>query len=125
MNDEIREQLSALADDELSDLERPLLLSRLERDAELKDCLGRYRLIGEAMRGAGRLASLSIAGRVQQALEHDGSPAGAGKPASAMSWWKPVAGLAVAASVALVAVMTVSSLRQSDDALPDSARLAV
>ena len=32
MNDEIREQLSAMTDDELSDLERPMLLGRLQRD---------------------------------------------------------------------------------------------
>jgi negative regulator of sigma E activity len=64
MTDEIREQLSALIDDELTELERPLLLGRVQRDAALLECLGRYQLIGEVMRGAGRTATLSVAGRV-------------------------------------------------------------
>ena len=66
MNDEIREQISALADDELSDVERPLLLSRLERDPRLAGCLGRYQLIGEVMRGSGEVATLGVAERVQK-----------------------------------------------------------
>jgi sigma-E factor negative regulatory protein RseA len=112
MNDEIREQISALADDELSDVERPLLLSRLERDPQLAACLGRYRLIGEVMRGSGDAATLGIAERVQQFLAEDEipMPAAARRPLPAR-WVKPVAGLAVAASVALVAVLSVNALR--------------
>jgi sigma-E factor negative regulatory protein RseA len=106
MNDEIREQLSALVDDELSDVEQPLLLGRLQRDAELRACLGRYQLIGEVMRGSGDTATLGIADRVQQALAGD-MPA-TGEASGRMPLWKPVAGLAVAASVALVAILTVS-----------------
>jgi len=110
MSDEIREQLSALADDELSDVEQPLLLGRLQRDAGLRACLGRYQLIGEVMRGTGATATLGVADRVQQALADD-------LPASAdvsgrMPLWKPVAGLAVAASVALVAILTVTSVNE-------------
>lgn len=110
MSDEIREQLSALADDELNDVEQPLLLGRLQRDAGLRACLGRYQLIGEVMRGTGATATLGIADRVQRALADD-MPAtvqGAGR----MPLWKPVAGLAVAASVALVAVLTVTSVNE-------------
>ncbi len=106
MSDEIREQLSALVDDELSDVEQPLLLGRLQRDAELRACVGRYQLIGEVMRGSGDTATLGIADRVQQALAGD-IPATAGA-SGRMPLWKPVAGLAVAASVALVAILTVS-----------------
>ena len=108
MSDEIREQLSALADDELNDVEQPLLLGRLQRDAELRACLGRYQLIGEVMRGTGATATLGIAGRVQQALADD-MPVSA-EASERIALWKPVAGLAVAASVALVAVLTVTSV---------------
>jgi len=108
MSDEIREQLSALADDELNDVEQPLLLGRLQRDAELRACLGRYQLIGEVMRGTGATATLGIAGRVQQALADD-MPVSA-RASERVALWKPVAGLAVAASVALVAVLTVTSV---------------
>ena len=114
MSDEIREQLSALVDDELSDAERPLLLGRLERDAEMRDCLGRYQLIGQVMRGTGQTETLGVADRVQQALADDAPlhvpAAGA---TNQQVWWKPLAGLAVAASVALVAVLTVTSVRET------------
>ena len=117
MNDDIREQLSALADDELSELERPLLLGRMQRDAALRKCLGHYQLIGDAMRGTGTLAGMGIAQRVQKALADD-------KPVMAPQqdhWWKPLAGLAVAASVALVAVLAVTTGRDTGPSAPSVA----
>lgn len=111
MNDEIREQLSALSDDELNEVEQPLLLGRLQRDAGLRACLGRYQLIGEVMRGTGATATLGVAERVQRALADDPMPVNAGASAKT-ALWKPVAGLAVAASVALVAVLTVTSVNK-------------
>ncbi|TCK17573.1 RseA-like anti sigma(E) protein [Thiogranum longum] len=114
MNDEIREQLSALADDELNELERPLLLGRMQRDSLLRECLGRYQLIGEVMRGAGASAGLGVAKRVQQAMESD-TPM---KAPHKTYWWKPFAGLAVAASVALVAVLAVTTVRNDDAGEP-------
>ncbi len=116
MSDEIREQLSALADDELNELERPLLLGRLQRDTALRECLGRYQLIGEVMRGAGASAGMGIARRVQHALADD-APAMMSQMAP-QNWWKPLAGLAVAASVALVAVLAVTSERHGDVGAP-------
>ncbi len=113
MSDEIREQLSALADDELSDVEQPLLLGRLQRDAELRECLGRYQLIGEVMRGTGTVM-LGVADRVRRALQQDAAGQLPDTPKQEnFNWWKPLAGFAVAASVALVAVLTVSSLRET------------
>lgn len=113
MSDEIREQLSALVDDELSDVEQPLLLGRLERDQELRACLGRYQLIGEVMRGAGDVDGLGVADRVQRALADDLPAAVAAT--NRMVWWKPVAGSAIAASVALVAVLSVTALQRTED----------
>jgi sigma-E factor negative regulatory protein RseA len=117
MSDEIREQLSAMADDELSDVERPLLLGRLQRDPKLRACLGRYQLIGEVMRGGpGATATLGLADRVQEALAADApmSIPVAGRSNSRARWVRPAAGVAVAASVALVAVFSVSSLRKTE-----------
>ena len=127
MNDEIREQLSALADDELNEMERPLLLGRVQRDTALRECLGRYQLIGEVMRGTGASVGTSIAQRVQNALTDD-APLVASQSAAQQEsrpererrrpgqqdvWWKPLAGLAVAASVALVAVLAVTTERNN------------
>jgi sigma-E factor negative regulatory protein RseA len=117
MRDEIREQLSAMADDELSAVERPLLLGRLQRDPELRACLGRYQLIGEVMRGGiAATATLGVAARVQRALAADSPmpvPA-AGMNNSRPVWLRPLAGVAVAASVAVVAVLSVNSLRETE-----------
>jgi len=122
MNDEIREQLSALADDELSELERPLLLGRMQRDSTLRECLGRYQLIGEVMRGTGTSVGLGIARGVQKALASD-MPAGAATTPQQNNWWKPVAGFAVAASVALVAVLAVTTVRDNDAGAPAMAAI--
>lgn len=124
MSDEIREQLSALVDDELSEAERPLLLGRLQRDPELRACLGRYHLIGEVMRGGnGATATLGIAARVQRRLADDAplrQPAAA--HARRVGWLRPLGAVAVAASLAMVAVLSVNSLRQSE--APDVPALA-
>ena len=123
MSDEIREQLSALVDDELSDVEQPLLLGRVQRDTELRECLGRYQLIGEVMRGIADTTTLGVADRVRRVLLQDvGGQLPDTPKQEGFNWWKPVAGFAVAASVALVAVLTVSSVRETaTDAVPELA----
>ena len=121
MSDEIREQLSALIDDELSDLERPLLLGRLQRDVELRECLGRYQLIGEVLRGAGKTASLSVARQVREAVEREGAiePLPGRSAQRSIHRWKPLAGVGVAASVALLAILGITTLRDSGtDSVP-------
>lgn len=123
MSDEISEQLSALADDELSYVERPLLLGRLQRDPQLRERLGRYQLIGEVMRGVADTATLGVADRVRRALQQDTAVQVSDTPGQqGLNWWKPLAGFAVAASVALVAVLTVSSQRDAaTDPVPELA----
>jgi sigma-E factor negative regulatory protein RseA len=118
MSDEIREQLSALIDDQLSDMERPLLLGRLQRDPELRECLGRYQLIGEVLRGAGKTATFSIAARVQRAVDREAASEPLAGQRNAYRW-KPLASVGVAASVALLAIFGVTTLRDSDtDSVP-------
>jgi sigma-E factor negative regulatory protein RseA len=106
MSEQIREQVSAFLDGELPNSETELLLKRLTRDAELRESFGRYALIGEAMRGPGRgLLTKGFSGRVNLAI--DGEPAAANGPITqerAPRWWRPLAGVAVAAGVAVVAV---------------------
>jgi sigma-E factor negative regulatory protein RseA len=115
MSDEIREQLSALVDDELDEVERPLLLGRLERDSGLRQVLGRYQLISEVMRGSGQVATLGVAERVRRALEQENTLPETNKDdakEAGLRWLKPVAGLAVAASVAVAALLVVTSVQQ-------------
>jgi sigma-E factor negative regulatory protein RseA len=106
MSEQIREQVSAFLDGELPGSETELLLKRLTRDPELRQSFGRYTLIGETLRGASSasLLSLTFATRVNRAI--DGEPTAPAQPAArTRSWWKPIAGTAVAAGVAAVAVV--------------------
>jgi sigma-E factor negative regulatory protein RseA len=106
MSEQIREQVSAFLDGELPASETELLLKRLTRDPELRHSFGRYALIGETLRGSSRSClTQHFADRVNRAI--DGEPVAPALPAirSRSGWWRPIAGTAVAAGVAAVAVV--------------------
>jgi sigma-E factor negative regulatory protein RseA len=107
MSEQIREQVSAFLDGELPNTETELLLKRLTRDGELRESFGRYALIGEALRGAGsHILTRGFAARVNLAI--DGEPAHAAthaQPIRGARWWRPLAGVTVAAGVATVAIV--------------------
>lgn len=114
MSEQIREQISALLDGELPEAEQRLLLERLERDPALRMHWSRYQLISDAVHQTlPPQIDLGFAERVMAALdeqpEHHREPAG--RLARAV---KPLAGLAVAASVAVVAVLAVQQARTPD-----------
>jgi sigma-E factor negative regulatory protein RseA len=104
VKDALFEQISALADGELAPRERALLLRRLETDIELRDRWTRYHQIGELLRGGAVLRNSGLADRVSDAISEDTTQA-AGRPRPA--WVRPLAGLAVAASVTFVAVLAI------------------
>jgi negative regulator of sigma E activity len=107
MSEQIREQVSAFLDGELPNTETELLLKRLTRDAELRESFGRYALIGEALRGTGPgVLSKSFASRVDRAIDGEPMPAAA-QPQIAKTprWWRPLAGVGVAAGVAAIAIV--------------------
>ena len=110
MTDALNEQLSACLDGELPPAELDLLLKRLERDPELRQTLGRYTAVGEAMRQAKpAIASRSFADKVMAAVDQE--PAVARRrvriPPVLLRSLRPVAGIAVAATVAAVAIFSV------------------
>jgi negative regulator of sigma E activity len=110
MTDALNEQLSACLDGELPPAELDLLLKRLERDPELRATLGRYCAVGEAMRqGKPAIASYSFADKVMAAVDQE--PAVARRrvriPPVVLRSLRPVAGFAVAATVAAVAIFSV------------------
>jgi sigma-E factor negative regulatory protein RseA len=112
MSEQIREQISAFLDGELPETEAELLLKRMTRDSELRDCFGRYALIAEVVRDPkSRPLPRDFAQRVNCLIDGD---AGTGEPAVAMTvtaasgipnWWRPIAGAAIAAGVAAIAVL--------------------
>jgi sigma-E factor negative regulatory protein RseA len=107
MSEQIREQVSAFLDGELPNSETELLLKRLTRDGELRESFGRYALIGEAIRGTSRgLLTRGFSGRVNLAIDGELIPANEHLPPTrGPRWWRPIAGAAVAASVAAVAIV--------------------
>ena len=111
---EYKQQLSACLDGELSDEE----IRRLQADVEAAayTTSNRYQLIGAAMRGDLEDADMiDVSQRVRVAVLQE-QTFGMNKLTSAVKsrrpvafWWRPVGGMAIAASVALVMVMAVTN----------------
>ena len=116
MSNESREHLSCFMDGEISKETSRFLVRRLGADGELRDTWARYHLVRDCLRyQEGGLRGVDLCGRVQQALENETLQTAPSRIASGWSaskwtkagWLKPAAGMAVAASVALMAIMTV------------------
>ena len=109
MNEELDSQLSAMFDNELPSAECELLARRLSRDEQLKARWGRYAAIGATIRAEGSVRlNVDVARRVSAAISSE--PAMPGAAASTRStlgsrWWRPLAGGALAASVAAGAIL--------------------
>jgi len=122
MNDKITEQISALLDDEIEEHEQELLLKRLMQDPELLETFSRYQLIGEAMRGEAHGISIadSVSQQIQEEEAHTQSELG---NSIRMTMLKPVAGLAIAASVAAMAIVGIQNMGQNHN--PETANALV
>lgn len=106
MTEETREHLSALVDGEISRETSRFLVRRLGTDEELRATWTRYHLIRDCLRHQdGSMAGADLSDRVSKALVDDLPMQ---KPRTHPArWLKPAAGLAIAASVALMAVVAV------------------
>ncbi len=107
MNDAIRMQISAFVDGELPQNEAELLLRRMCQDRDLRQQAAEYLAMGRVMRGE---RSLSGAGklreRISAALDDQSLQADIEIPVtSAPRFLRPVAGVAIAATVALAALL--------------------
>ncbi len=111
MTDKLNEQVSALLDNELSDSELASVLTELNHKHDLRQTWDRYHLIGDVMRGEPvQLGSTEISDRVRHLV--DSEPAIISRPQHGTKgdkkplWTRPLAGAALAASVATVAVIS-------------------
>ena len=106
MNEAIKMQISAFVDGELPDSEADLLLRRMSQDAELRRVAADYLEFGRVMRGESsvrnveRLRERIVAALDDRVVEQDevGPDLESGKAL------RPLVGVAVAASVALIAI---------------------
>src|SRR5487761_398690 len=106
MTEKLREQVSALADDELPAGEHELLARRFALEKYLGICWGRYHLIGESMRKAlPQIDTRNFADRVMTALEHEAAIIKKHDDRLIRNFSKTAAGMAEAACVAAVAIL--------------------
>ncbi|MCC8999188.1 MAG: sigma-E factor negative regulatory protein [Candidatus Contendobacter sp.] len=118
----VASQLSAMVDDELQDMENDLVLRRLSRDHDARDRWERYHLISDALQDhLPAIIDADFAARIRQAIEAEPLLLPGVKPLP--TWYKPVTGFALAASVVLMALFGLK-LSQTD-AIQPTAQLAV
>jgi sigma-E factor negative regulatory protein RseA len=116
MNDALKMQISAFVDDELPESETELLLRRLSQDAALRRQVGEYLRIGRLIRGEREVRGMGdLRNRIAAALGEQPVDVPARPEESGNRFLKPVAGVAIAASVAALALV---GLRQLDVADP-------
>lgn len=122
MNEAIRMQISAYVDGELPDNEAELLVRRMSQDADLRAEVAEYLALGRLIRsepglaGADRLHQRIVAEIDDRPLDAVSSEAAASKSGAL----RPLVGIAIAASVALVALFALQQTNVVDDAMPQN-----
>jgi sigma-E factor negative regulatory protein RseA len=104
MTESNREHLSCLMDGELDQKAQGFLLRRLASDPAMTDTWRRYHLVRACLHQE-MAGGQCIADRVSAALSDEPAPVAEGMP----GWLKPVAGSAIAASVALMAIVGINA----------------
>jgi hypothetical protein len=117
MNDAITTQISAFVDGELPQNEAELLLRRLCQDVELRNQAAEYLAMGRAMRGERAIAGMSmLRERVAAAIDDkELQEEFAESEVAAPRFMRSLAGVAIAATVALAVLI---GLQQMSD-VPD------
>src|SRR5688572_18690297 len=113
MTDQISDQISAFIDNELSEDESALLVRRFERDGDARARAMRYTLIGASLRGELLEPHPSVL-RQRIAAALSGGITTPSMPKARERWtdrWaRPLLGVGIAATVAVVAIGTLRSL---------------
>ncbi|MEJ2385652.1 MAG: RseA family anti-sigma factor [Xanthomonadales bacterium] len=121
MSEKTREHISSLMDGEVSAETGRFLLRRLGSDADLSATWARYHLVRDCLRhDDGTLYGSDLCRRVNRALQDE--PVARGGRWPAQRWLRPVAGGAIAATVALMAVLVVDP---GNRAAPDATTAGV
>jgi len=117
MNNPSGEQISALVDGELDEHDRHAAVDVLLDSDDIRNTWGRYHLIRDSLtRNLPSGLDSDFSSRVMQALENE--PTVLAPPRVHSTLGRRLAGLAVAASVAAVAVMGVQFMYQQDAGAP-------
>ena len=116
MNEALREQISAYVDDELSENESELLLRRMCQDADLRGLVAGYMTMGRAVRvDAQSMRVEELRARVAEQLgEQSGSQLGVEPEPAVSRYMRPVAGVGIAAGVAVMALVLLQQVGPVD-----------
>lgn len=116
MNEAMREQISAYVDGELSDNESELLLRRLCQDADLRSVVAEYMTVARAVRGDSyslQIEDLRV--RIAAELGEDtGTSTVVEAPPVVSKFMRPVAGVGIAAAVAVMALVLLQQVGPVD-----------
>ncbi len=116
MNDALRMQISAFVDGELPENENELLLRRLSQDVALRQQVAQYLKIGRLMRRDHEVPGMSeLRDRIGAALGEEPTqhPVETESPKSRMT--RPAVGVAIAASVAVMALLGIRQIYAPGD----------
>ena len=109
MNEANKEQLSAFMDDEVDGLHKSQV-DRMLKDPELLDTWSRYHLVSDCLkRNLPEHLDRDMAGKISESIERE--PAIVAPGVMSHSFAKPVAGFAIAASVAALAIFGIQQQR--------------
>lgn len=110
---EPRENLSSFMDGEVDKSAGSFLVRRLANDDQLRATWNRYHVIRDCLRQHdAHLVREDLCSRVRQAIEQEASPAAT--LSQPRAWVRGVAGVAIAASVAMLAIVAVGPDQQGD-----------
>lgn len=120
MNDAIKTQISAFVDGELPDNEAELLLRRMSQDREMRQQAAEYLAMGRAIRGERTLPGMAaLRDRIATAIDAESIPE---RPPAQRSpdsrYFRPLAGVAIAATVALAAIIGLQRIVSVDETPP-------
>jgi negative regulator of sigma E activity len=123
MNEALKMQISAFVDGELPDNEAELLLRRLSQDATMRQQVAEYLEIGRLIRRDQEVPGVDrLRDRIGAALGDEVQPEPKEKAVVGSSLMTPASGIAVAATVAAVALVGLGQLTASvDSGLQDDA----
>ncbi|MFK7733443.1 MAG: sigma-E factor negative regulatory protein [Pseudomonadales bacterium] len=103
MTEQLRESLSALMDNEATDLEVRQILKQASSSNQVNEQIRRYTAAQAAMHDDAAWTGIDISGHVAAAIDEEAAGGG-------WNWLKPAGGFAVAASVAAVVVFATQGL---------------
>lgn len=119
MNEALKMQISAYVDGELPENESELLLRRLGQDAALRQQVSYYLQIGRLVRRDVEVSGMDrLRGRILSSLGEAADEPAVAAPAARSRYTRLMAGTAIAASVALLALFSLQRVGVQD--VPDA-----